>query len=157
MQVKLKKCAKCRQAAVSQVSKRYETTREHDGRTYSLAIPDLSLLVCGNCGNQIVPDDSDDRLNDALRDAAGLLKPREIREFRTRLQLTQELMADDIGIAKETLSRWETGAQIQQRAFDNFLRAYFHMPSLRAFLRRGDCSAHVDAGRLDSSFAHSNG
>ena len=57
------------------------------------------------------------------------------------LLLTQKLLADHLGIAESTLSRWETGAQIQQRAFDKLLRLYFDVPEARRHLGYFDVSA----------------
>ena len=130
-------CPKCRERRLIEVTEPYETTREHDGRAYPIAIPDLELLACAACGNRIVPDDSDDRLSDALRQAVGVLRPGQIRQSRLNLGMTQERMARDLGVAEATLSRWETGAQIQQRVLDKLLRAYFEMPELRKFLAGG--------------------
>ena len=39
-------------------------------------------------------------------------------------------------VAKETVSRWETGAQIQQRAMDLLLRLFFDIPEVRRQLGR---------------------
>jgi transcriptional regulator with XRE-family HTH domain len=64
------------------------------------------------------------------------LTPAAIRENRLRLNLTQRELAEQLDIAEATLSRWETGAQIQQRAFDRLLRAYFGVPALRKFLKQ---------------------
>src|SRR5258708_20600902 len=140
MAVLPRKCPKCRERRLVEVTQRYETTLEHDGRAYLIAVPDLKLLVCEACGNRTIPDESDDRFSDALRRAAGVLCPGEIREGRSKLGLTQERMARDLSIAEATLSRWETGAQIQQRAFDKLLRAYFALPEFRKFVA-GDAAA----------------
>jgi putative zinc finger/helix-turn-helix YgiT family protein len=133
MAISPRKCPKCHERRLNEVTEQYESTREHDGRAYAIAIPDLEMLVCEACGNRIIPEDSDDRLSDALRRVVGVLAPAEIRESRLKLGLTQERMARDLGVAEATLSRWETGAQIQQRAFDKILRAYFGVPELRKF------------------------
>jgi hypothetical protein len=47
-------------------------------------------------------------------------------------------LADLLGVAVFTLSRWETGAQIQQRSLDRFLRAFFKLPELREALQRDE-------------------
>jgi len=39
--------------------------------------------------------------------------------------------AERLGIAEETLSRWINGLQIQTRAMDNWLRAFFGFPVVR--------------------------
>ena len=41
---------------------------------------------------------------------------------REKLGLTQKQFANLLGVGEATVSRWETGAQIQQRALDRFLR-----------------------------------
>jgi hypothetical protein len=43
-----------------------------------------------------------------------------------------------INIAEATASRWETGAQIQQRALDAFLRVFFESAEARRILRAGE-------------------
>jgi hypothetical protein len=61
---------------------RYEVELEHDGRKYAISVPDLLVLKCGNCGEVCLDDAADERLSEALRAAAGLLSPAEIRRGR---------------------------------------------------------------------------
>jgi len=114
----------------------YEAEIDHDGRTYTVALPDLSVLRCEQCGAVVLDDAADMRISQALRRQAGLLTPEEIREQREALGLTQKQLAGQLGIADATLSRWETSAQIQQRSLDRFLRVLFSFPSVRAVLGR---------------------
>ena len=125
------KCAVCRERRVELVKEHYEVKVDHDGRSYDLSIPDLELLKCGSCGNRILPYEAGERVNEALRQAAGLLAPKEIKEHRLALGLTQKELAETLRIAEATLSRWETGAQIQQRGYDVLLRLYFDIPAVR--------------------------
>lgn len=143
---KITKCAKCRQTAVSSVVlPLYVTTLEHDGRSYDVAIPDFAVRKCGSCGAISLNDDATDRMVEALRTAAGLLSPKEIRDNRKQLQLTQDAMAASLGIAVSTLSRWETGAQLQQRCMDKMLRAFFALEPLRDFMSgRHDLAAAAE-------------
>jgi hypothetical protein len=39
-----------------------------------------------------------------------------------------------LDVSESTLSRWETGAQIQQRAMDKLLRGFFEVPAFRQYL-----------------------
>ena len=128
------KCPNCRKAAVTIVVEEYRADVEHDGRSYPLTIPNLPVLSCSACGNRALDRESSDRVSKALRTAVGLLLPEEIRSYRMNLLLTQKLLAEHLGIAESTLSRWETGAQIQQRAFDKLLRLYFDVPEARRHL-----------------------
>jgi putative zinc finger/helix-turn-helix YgiT family protein len=109
---------------------------EHDGRPYTIRIPDLELLECDSCKTRMLTDESRKRLTYALRKEAGLLLPEEIRERRLALKLGQEQLAKSLKVAKETVSRWETGNQIQQRAMDLLLRLFFDLSEVRSYLAR---------------------
>jgi putative zinc finger/helix-turn-helix YgiT family protein len=113
----------------------YTTKRKHDGRVYTIHIPDLEIPTCRNCGAQIFTVGDDDRIVAALRAQVGLLAPEEMLKHRTRLGLTQQELADQLGVAKETISRWETGGMIQSRAMDNLLRLFFESDEVRRLLR----------------------
>ena len=92
-------------------------------------------------------EESERQVSVALRKAAGLLTPDEIREGRRGLQLTQKALAEKLDIAEATLSRWETGAQMQQRVLDKILRAYFGLPELRRFFA-GEVSPTEAVGQI---------
>jgi transcriptional regulator with XRE-family HTH domain len=79
----------------------------------------------------VFTEDVDRQINDALRIHLKLLAPKQIREAIDRIGLTQKELALRLGIAEETLSRWLTESQIQSRAMDNLLRAYFAFPQIR--------------------------
>ena len=129
------KCGECRERAVTPVVlESYETELEHDGRKYHVSLRDLHVAKCEKCGAMIFDDVANRRLSDALRDEAGLLHPAQIRELRDALGLTQKALAGFLLIAEATLSRWETGAQIQQRAMDAFLRVFFQSSEARRIL-----------------------
>jgi putative zinc finger/helix-turn-helix YgiT family protein len=67
----------------------------------------------------------------------------EIRQGREKLALTQKQFANLLGVGEATVSRWETGAQIQQRAMDRFLRVCRASPAAwnccGAISRRARC------------------
>jgi DNA-binding transcriptional regulator YiaG len=76
-------------------------------------------------------DSANRRISEAFRREAGLMTPEEIRAGRLRCGLDQQTFADLLGIAVSTLSRWETGAQIQQRSLNRLMEAYFTSPEVR--------------------------
>jgi len=129
-----KKCGKCRQTATALATVPYTVQIDHDGRKYTVTIPDLVVPRCGKCGTLALDEEANRQISAAFRKEAGLLTPEEIRRHRTNLGLTQPSLADLLGVAVSTLSRWETGAQIQQRSLDRFLRAFFTLPELRRAL-----------------------
>ena len=128
------KCGKCRQRAMALSPVDYTTEFAHDGRRYTVTIPGLLLPRCGNCGEIAIDAVAEELITAACLRHAGLLSPEQIRQQRQALGLTQQHLADLLGIGVQTLSRWETGGQIQQRAFDRMLRAFFTVPELRQAL-----------------------
>ncbi len=129
------KCGTCRERAVAPtVLPNYVADLEHDGRKYRITLDNFPVLRCSRCGAIMLDDEASRKLSDALRTEAGLLLPSEIRKNREALGLTQKELAGYLLIAESTLSRWETGAQIQQRSMDAFLRGFFQVQELRSFL-----------------------
>lgn len=129
------KCTHCRARNVLPATlPSYEREVEHDGRKYTVALADFPVLQCGNCGELSLDDEANHRISDALRSKVGLLFPVEIRQRREALGLTQKQVAACLQISESTLSRWETGAQLQQRCMDKILRAFFDLEALRNYL-----------------------
>ena len=149
------KCMVCRERTVVPTRlDSYTTDLEHDGRKYAIAIADFPVVKCRNCGEVYLDDAADERLSEALRAAAGLLSPAEIRRGREGFGLTQKQLAGLLRIAEFTLSRWETGVQIQQRSMDAFLRIFFQSGEARRLLRaldaeQGESPAGAGPARTD--------
>lgn len=129
-----KKCGSCRQRAVALAAVPYTTPIDHDGRKYTVHIPDLVVPQCAKCGTVVLDEEANRQISAAFRQEAWFLPPEQIRRHRLALGLTQQVLADRLGVAVSTLSRWETGAQIQQRSLDRLLRAFFALPELRQAL-----------------------
>jgi putative zinc finger/helix-turn-helix YgiT family protein len=112
----------------------YTTQIDHDGRKYTVTIPDFVVPRCDHCGTIALDEEANRQISAAFRKEAGLLAPEQIRQLRSARGLTQQALADLLGVAVSTLCRWETGAQIQQRSLDRFLRAFFALPELQRAL-----------------------
>jgi putative zinc finger/helix-turn-helix YgiT family protein len=130
-----KRCGKCGQKRMQLATVPYATTIEHDGRAYRVEIPALTVPRCGNCGAISIDDEADRQISAAFRREARLLAPEEIRQGREKLGLTQKQFANLLGVGEATVSRWETGAQIQQRAMDRFLRVCLASPAVVELLQ----------------------
>ena len=129
-----KRCGKCGQKAVRLATVLYAATIEHDGRSYRVELPDLTVPRCAHCQTISLDEEADRQISAAFRRVARLLAPEEIRQGREKLGLTQKQFANLLGVGEATVSRWETGAQIQQRAMDRFLRVCFGSPAAVALL-----------------------
>jgi putative zinc finger/helix-turn-helix YgiT family protein len=145
-------CPDCLKDTVDLQIIRYETEVKHDGVLHRLDISEFQVPKCQSCQALVFDIDADDRISAALREKLDLLSPQEIRARRIELGLDQKALAEQLGLAKETISRWETGALIQSRLSDNILRLYFELPAVRAAsaararnCRAGETGKHASA------------
>jgi len=128
------RCPECGKKAVQLATVRYVPQVKHDGRLCTVEIPRLSVPQCSACGELVFDNDADEQVARALRAQLGLLSGAQIRKNREDLGLSQRLLADHLGVAVETIARWENGALTQTRAMDRYLRVYFGVPAARAAL-----------------------
>ena len=125
------RCIDCGAKEVRPVTIRKEVAKNHDGRNYNLVIDELPVTQCQSCNSVFFTDQTDSRIDAALRTHLRLLTPEQIRANLAALSLSQKEAAEKLGIAPETLSRWLNGAMIQSRAMDNLLRMFFACPEAR--------------------------
>jgi putative zinc finger/helix-turn-helix YgiT family protein len=129
------KCENCgNREAYPDILGDYATSMEHDGRTDEVHVTNLDVVRCRSCGFVALPNPALRRLSDRLREVVGVMSPEEIRARREGLGLTQKEMAHYLQVAEGTLSRWEAGAQIQQRCMDKLLRGFFEVEEFRRLL-----------------------
>src|SRR5258705_9862553 len=76
------RCPNCLEEAVYLQTIPYVAEMKHDGRSYTVEVPDLQMPVCRSCGEQVISDRVDDQLRLALRRQARLLTPLQIRQGR---------------------------------------------------------------------------
>jgi putative zinc finger/helix-turn-helix YgiT family protein len=133
-------CGQCGAEKVFPEKIAYETSLRYEGRDYQVTVSELPALKCRECGAVLLNNESDAHLSSAFRAKLKLLQPETIREGRKRLSLNQREFAELLGVAEESVSRWETGAQMQSRVVDKIMRAYFASPEARRVL---------DAARTD--------
>jgi putative zinc finger/helix-turn-helix YgiT family protein len=128
------RCPNCLATDVWPVVTPYTAKVKHDGIEYTIDIPALEIPKCRNCGELLFSNHVDEQIRDALRSRLRLLTPSQIRAGRKTLSLHQGQLAERLGVAAETISRWENGALIQSRSMDNLLRVYFAIPEVRNVL-----------------------
>lgn len=128
------RCHDCGKDEVRPARVNYDAEVKYDGRLVAFTVEDLGLPVCGACGAKLFTLEVDDQINAALRSHLHLLSPEEIRAGLSRLGMTQKAVADSLGIAEATLSRWLNEFQLQSRAMDNLMRVFFAFPEVRSAL-----------------------
>ena len=145
------KCQNCGRIAVRREIVTYPVDIEYDGRVYSITIKGLNAPQCRECHGVFPDAEANCQITQEFRRQAGLLTQHQIRRNREQLGLTQKQLAKTLGFAEATVSRWETGAQIQQRSLDNLLRIYFGFPGVRKALAAEGCLQRLDLVTDDQS------
>src|SRR5262249_43852317 len=112
----------------------YTAKVKQDGVLHELHLPALEVPRCTTCGETVITTDVDEKINEALRSHLRMLTPAQIRKGIETLGLQQQELAERLGVAAETISRWVNGALIQSRAMDNLLRLFFALPEVRGVL-----------------------
>jgi len=104
-----------------------------------IAVDGASHLRCTKCGERVLRFDEArhlrDRAFEIYRQRHGLLSADEIRSIRERLGLTQSSLARLLRLGGNTISRWESGRNVQSGSMDVLLRLVRDMPGSLEYIR----------------------
>lgn len=109
-------------------SKSVETTLHTDEFKYGADDSAVTLRVelpvrrCMVCEFSFVDHEGERLRHAAVCRHLGLLTPAEVREIREVYGMTRAAFAGTTGLGEATLGRWETGALVQNKANDLYLR-----------------------------------
>ncbi len=104
-----------------------------------ISVPSAAHLACPKCGEIVLRFQAAKRLHeDAIeiyRRKHGLLSAEEIRAIRSRFDLNQGDLARLLRLGANTVSRWESGRNVQTAAMDVLLRLIRDLPGSIDYLR----------------------
>ena len=104
-----------------------------------VAVPAAAHLACPGCGEIVLRHRDARRLGEdaaaIYRRKHGLLSAEEIRALRERYGLTQAELARLLRLGANTVSRWESGRNVQTGAMDILLRLIRDLPGSVDYLR----------------------
>lgn len=104
-----------------------------------IVVPSVPRLRCPKCLDVMFHSRDMQRAEeDAIglyRRRLGLLSADEIRALRARFALTQAELARLLRLGGNTVSRWESGRNVQSAAMDMLLRMMRDLPGSLAYLR----------------------
>lgn len=104
-----------------------------------IPVPSAAHLSCPRCGEVLLRHRQSRRLGeDAIaiyRKKHRLLAADEIRAIRERFHLTQADLARLLRLGANTISRWESGRNVQSAAMDSLLRIIRDLPGSIDYLR----------------------
>jgi putative zinc finger/helix-turn-helix YgiT family protein len=105
-----------------------------------VSVPSARHLHCPKCDEVVLRFEDARRLNEdaigAYRKKHGLLSADEIRGLRERFDLKQADLATLLRLGANTISRWETGRNVQTASMDILLRLIRDVPGSIAYLRK---------------------
>jgi putative zinc finger/helix-turn-helix YgiT family protein len=105
-----------------------------------VSVPSTLHLRCPRCDEVVLRFSDARRLQeDAIalyRKKHGLLSADEIRTIRERFGLTQNQLARLLHLGANTISRWESGRNVQTEAMEMLLRLLRDLPGSLDYLRQ---------------------
>jgi putative zinc finger/helix-turn-helix YgiT family protein len=105
-----------------------------------VSVPSALHLRCPGCDEVVLRFSDARRLQeDAIavyRKKHGLLSADEIRAIRERFGLTQSELARLLHLGANTISRWESGRNVQTEAMEMLLRLLRDLPGSLDYLRQ---------------------
>ncbi len=128
----------CPNCATTMVERRAQMRLPVNGE--NIAVPSVPHLSCPSCGERVLRFDDARGLQvaaiSAYRRKHGLLSAAEIRAIRKRFDLTQGELARLLHLGANTLSRWESGRNVQTLAMEMLLRMIRDLPGSIEYLQR---------------------
>lgn len=116
------------------VTDRFE--HEEDGLARTVVVKKVPVDTCPRCGEVFRGPEASRLHHEAICKTFGFLTPREIFDLREKtLGVTQEEFARLTGIGLATISRWERGRLVQNRAMDRYLRLLRDNPQTIRYLK----------------------
>jgi putative zinc finger/helix-turn-helix YgiT family protein len=105
-----------------------------------IVVPSVEYLKCPRCGDSMIGIRALQRQHeeavDIYRRRHGLLSADEIRALRKELALNQAALASLLRLGANTVSRWESGRNVQSAGLDILLRMVRDVPEVAAYLRK---------------------
>jgi putative zinc finger/helix-turn-helix YgiT family protein len=117
---------KCRECAAPVTVERNAVRRYEMGGLPHVELHGIEVTRCGACGAESIAIPRLGQLHTVLAEAfvkqPRMLAPTEIKFLRKHLGLSGADFAQRMGVARETVSRWETGAMPMGAVADRLLR-----------------------------------
>jgi putative zinc finger/helix-turn-helix YgiT family protein len=123
-------CSNCRKGQLEFVREDDTFDFRTDEGMIRVTARDVPFHRCPVCGERLSGIEAAQISHRAICKALGLLTPEEILAIRERLRLTQAQFSKLTGIGEATISRWERGRLLQNRANDRYLRLLASGPGM---------------------------
>lgn len=82
---------------------------------------EIPVLRCEDCGFCVWGEEAEGICHEAVCRHLGVMTPNEVKSIRDAYGLTQREFAEVTELGEATLSRWERGVVIQNKAYNKYL------------------------------------
>ena len=127
-------CPLCDSSSVETFQHFHEFKYGSDDSAVTLRVESLPVRHCTACDLEFIDHEGERLQHEAVCRHLRVLTPAEVRGVRERHGMTRAAFAEATGLGEATLGRWESGALIQNRANDFYLRLV-RMPSVMRILK----------------------
>lgn len=116
-----RKCPQCGEYSVT-THWHHDTFKYGSGDSAPMLHVDLPVRRCEPCDYEYLDHEGERLRHEAVCRHLGVLSPAEISDIRKRFTMTRAEFSEVTGLGEATLTRWENGAVVQNRANDRYLR-----------------------------------
>ena len=99
-----------------------DTFKYGSGNSAATLQVNLPVRRCTSCQFEFVDHEGERLRHEAVCRHMRVLAPAQVREVRERYGMSRAAFAQLTALGEATLSRWENGVLIQNRAYDRYLR-----------------------------------
>lgn len=112
-------CFECDQGTLRPTLRDYATPLK-DGK--KITIPDVPMLECDHCGDSVINDEGNSRIDTFLDHLLNPISPEEVQQLLSKYHLTQKEASVITGYGEKNFSRWATGKARPSESVSNILR-----------------------------------
>jgi YgiT-type zinc finger domain-containing protein len=125
-------CSVCASGHYAEAFVPYQTTTS-DG--LEVTIPQVRVLRCSQCGDELLPPDAQKHIDEALAEATEQLTCRELERMAERFGDDQTEIAETMGLGSKTFHRWLKGTQYPSRSMGYYMRVLVEFPEAFEWLK----------------------
>jgi len=100
----------------------------------------VEVEKCNDCGFSYIDQTAELACHEAICEHLGVMKPSQIKGLRDYHGLTQSDFSNITGLGEASLSRWERGIVIQNKAYDNYMYLLGLEANLQSIRQRAESS-----------------
>jgi HTH-type transcriptional regulator/antitoxin HigA len=128
-------CFECEEGRLQSTIEDYTTYHPSRGE---MVVPDVPMLRCDRCGELVIGDEGNRKIDAWLDKELNAISPQEIQAFLTKYQLTQKQASEITGLGEKNISRWLSGHTRPSESVSNFLRVLLAEDSAFERLKTGN-------------------